>query len=640
MVRMRRIIIISLCFLALTSSASAAPRFWVGGTGNWDAVTTTHWSATSGGGGGVSVPGASDDVTFDAASGGGTVTLTTSPSIISITGGAFTGTLDTNNQNLILSGTFSYTGSGIRGLTLRGSTLSAATWSISTVTNLTFSGASSTVNVSGTSGGFSPGALNYGTTTVTMSVGQTFTMNGSSGASFVNLTFTGGATKAQAWALPGNITIYKNLTFISNTIANRLLMRSDTRGTARTITTTGATVNYTNVDFTDITISGGSVGSNSSVGNCAGNTGITFTSATTTYWIGNTGNWSATTSWSSSSGGSSGLTLPLCQDNVIFDNNSFNSTSQVSTQDLARIPGSDWTAYNEGQIPTWTTSTVASVFGSITLISGMTFSGSASAYTWEGRGSNTLNMAGKSFSKTLTFDMAGGTLTLQNDLTTSTTITHLSGTLTANNFNVNATTFTSSGTITRVLNMGNGQWTLSGIGSFWSVSGSGITLNCASSTIMSTDSTINQAGLFGGNGLTYNLVWLKRGNSTSTVSIGSSSGGTIYELRDTGYASHTLAFLANTTHNIGIFSVAGTLGAPINISSSATQNFTLSKVGNGIVNTKFLVISSSTANPANTWYAGTQSTNGANNNGWIFANPQPPSAIRSYVKVKNYVRFR
>ena len=40
-----------------------ASRFWVGGTGTWDASDTTHWAATSGGAGGQSVPGSSDSVT-------------------------------------------------------------------------------------------------------------------------------------------------------------------------------------------------------------------------------------------------------------------------------------------------------------------------------------------------------------------------------------------------------------------------------------------------------------------------------------------------------------------------------------------------------------------------------------------------
>jgi hypothetical protein len=41
-----------------------ASRYWVGGTGTWD--QTAHWSATSGGAGGASVPTLSDDVIFNA----------------------------------------------------------------------------------------------------------------------------------------------------------------------------------------------------------------------------------------------------------------------------------------------------------------------------------------------------------------------------------------------------------------------------------------------------------------------------------------------------------------------------------------------------------------------------------------------
>lgn len=54
-----------------------ANRYWVGGTGNWD-TTTTHWSTSSGGAGGASVPTASDSVFFDANSGSNfTVTINT-----------------------------------------------------------------------------------------------------------------------------------------------------------------------------------------------------------------------------------------------------------------------------------------------------------------------------------------------------------------------------------------------------------------------------------------------------------------------------------------------------------------------------------------------------------------------------------
>lgn len=46
-----------------------ATRYWVGGSGTWDASSTTNWSSTSGGTAGASAPTASDDVIVDSNSG-------------------------------------------------------------------------------------------------------------------------------------------------------------------------------------------------------------------------------------------------------------------------------------------------------------------------------------------------------------------------------------------------------------------------------------------------------------------------------------------------------------------------------------------------------------------------------------------
>ena len=53
-----------------------ATRYWVGGSGNWDATTTTNWDTTSGGAGGASAPTSTDDVVFDANSNTGTSAFT------------------------------------------------------------------------------------------------------------------------------------------------------------------------------------------------------------------------------------------------------------------------------------------------------------------------------------------------------------------------------------------------------------------------------------------------------------------------------------------------------------------------------------------------------------------------------------
>lgn len=117
-----------------------AARFWVGGTGTWDASTTTNWAASSGGAGGETVPGSGDTVTFDGSSGGGTVTVNTTVNVTSITMGAFTGTLDfaTNDNNVTLV-SWSGTGSGTRTLNM-----GDGTWTITGTTGTVFTNQTST----------------------------------------------------------------------------------------------------------------------------------------------------------------------------------------------------------------------------------------------------------------------------------------------------------------------------------------------------------------------------------------------------------------------------------------------------------------------------------------------------------------
>lgn len=102
-----------------------ANRFWVGGTGLWNGSNTTNWSATSGGASGASVPVATDDVYFDANSGGGTCTVSTA---------------NQGGQNLSftgVSGTSNYTGNLIQ----------SGLGSLQVAGNLTYSPSMTTINV-------------------------------------------------------------------------------------------------------------------------------------------------------------------------------------------------------------------------------------------------------------------------------------------------------------------------------------------------------------------------------------------------------------------------------------------------------------------------------------------------------------
>lgn len=183
-----------------------ASRFWIGGTGTWDASDTTHWSGSSGGSGGSSVPGSSDTVTFDGSSGGGTVTVNTAVNVVSITMGAFTGTLDfaAHDNNVTLQ-TFSGTGSGTRTLNMgdgtwtitgAGAVGTLSVWDMTTVTNLTFAANGSTIALSVNQSGivnFIPGAsMTYNNITMTGGVlGPQFSI--ATSTTFANWTVTGPA---------------------------------------------------------------------------------------------------------------------------------------------------------------------------------------------------------------------------------------------------------------------------------------------------------------------------------------------------------------------------------------------------------------------------------------------------------------
>lgn len=92
-----------------------ADRYWRGGTGTWDATTTTNWSATSGGAGGASAPTSSDNVFFNSLSNATAYTVTV------------TGTASCADMTMAgpLSGNVTWAGSG--SLNVAGSMTVAAT---------------------------------------------------------------------------------------------------------------------------------------------------------------------------------------------------------------------------------------------------------------------------------------------------------------------------------------------------------------------------------------------------------------------------------------------------------------------------------------------------------------------------------
>lgn len=79
-----------------------APRYRVGTGGNWN--DTSHWAFVSGGSGGASVPGSSDNALFDSNTPVGTVTVDVAVDVVDMNCTGWTGTLDQNGYTMQVSG--------------------------------------------------------------------------------------------------------------------------------------------------------------------------------------------------------------------------------------------------------------------------------------------------------------------------------------------------------------------------------------------------------------------------------------------------------------------------------------------------------------------------------------------------------
>lgn len=257
-------------------------KFWVGGTGTWDNATTTHWSLSTGGAGGAAVPVTGDTVTFDASSGGGTVSVSATISglsLVTLTTGAFTGTLDfsSGNPSLTITGSFNASGSGVHTINLGSGTFTctngAGTCFDFTNTNLTLTGGTATLAFTNTSPAgqrvFNGGSKTFSAVTVNQNGGGNVRVAISGTPTIGTLTLNG----------PGTLYPSSNLTvstaFVVNGAAgaNGVLISNAIDGAGNTITLSGtASINYAAISGT--TFTGSPIATNSI--DLGRNSGITF----------------------------------------------------------------------------------------------------------------------------------------------------------------------------------------------------------------------------------------------------------------------------------------------------------------------------------------------------------------------------
>lgn len=303
------------------------------------------------------------------------------------------------------------------------------------------------------------------------------------------------------------------------------------------------------------------------------------------YWVGGSGDWTDTTKWSATSGGTGGETVPNSADDVIVDGNSGSPTINMgsSNRSCKSITTTGSTClFTTGSVFTFIDINIS---GDITLSSTTTFQ---RIDNLEVLASSTITSNGVSLPN-LELDSTGATFNIIGTISAaSISVLRLdsvvtfggnistggfdfrAGTVNIGNNDVSLRAFQSNTTAPCTLNMGSGTWTFTGSSNvFWDLGSdaSNVTINAETANIVfnSSDSSIQ----FTGGGKTYNKITLA--GSTVGQLFTFSGSNTFTEFESTKPVAFTLAFQEGTTNSLGIFKVTGTSGNVVAVRSTSSS---------------------------------------------------------------------
>jgi hypothetical protein len=525
-----------------------------------------------------------------------------------------TSTITVTNGNLLLSN-YNLTAGAISSSNLNSRTIDFGSGTISlssslqilfgttetSAANLTVTASTSQINLSSVGGTFQGNGKTFYNVAFTDSNPVVQGIDGAN--TFNNLSFTGITSAGlKVISVTANQTITGTFTCSAGTNATmRHFVRSDTIGTTRTLTC--AAVSLTDVDFRDITIAGvAAPATGTRIGDCKGNSGVTFDAAANKYWnLAAGGNWGGAIGWATGSGGTPNVNdFPLAQDTCFFEATGLNSGATVTVNQAYNIGTIDMSARTTNTMTLATGSQAPAIYGNWVNGTGTTLTGTGTL-TFSGRGTQTITSAGGAFTQRVTTNNPGGSVTLQDALNislgSSSAFDHISGTFDANGYNVTMSSTSggvaSGGSAARTLAISSGTWTLSGTGG-WNISGSNLTVT-GTGTISLTSAS---AKTFAGGGISYSGITLNQGGAGALTISGNN---TFANITNTYSATGATAIVFGTTTQrvTTSWTASGSAGNILTVQgSSATSPCTLVFTGSGqAADVDYLAITSVRAYP-------------------------------------------
>ena len=265
--------------------------------------------------------------------------------------------------------------------------------------------------------------------------------------------------------------------------------------------------------------------------------------------------------------------------------------------------------------------TGATIYGSITLSSGMTLSSGTNPLTFAATsGTKTITSNGKTFDFPVTFNGIGGIWNLSGALTIGSTrllsltngeINLLGFTLTTGNFNINPGSLV---TLKR-LNFGGSTVVISGSGTTAWLNQVPTEFIPSGTGVISMTSAV--AKTFDGGSQNYGNVTLNQGGA-GTLRVAGQNG--FANITNTNPTASQITFTAGQITTVQSFTLSGSLGNLVSLRSSlAGTRFTLSDTS-GTISVSYLNIQDSNATGGATWQAlvTNGNVNAGNNLGWNF----------------------